>query len=152
MVRTLRRSALALAGLASVALAGCGGGDSLAPRFRGECATPRGTLAVGATENGTLTVASCRRADGSYADLWTLTLTGTTLVTLQFDLVSTEFDAFLFVLDSRGGLIVQDDDSGDDFNARIVHTFAPGTYRVFANGYDETDLGAYTLSLMAVTP
>ena len=112
---------------------------------------PVGTLVFGDTVSGTLTTASCLLADETYADVWTMVVL-VTPTTLLMDLGSAAFDAVLFVRDSEGRLVVTDDDSGPDLDSRITHTFGAGTYRVYANTYDRSEIGAYTLSASVVTP
>lgn len=137
------------AAVAAVGMA-CSGDGPTARQDSAACANPVGTLAVGSTVTGTLTSTSCLLADSTHADVWTMVLPAIT--TLVMDLGSTQFDAVLFVRNAQGTLVVEDDDSGPDFDSRITHTFAAGTYRVYANTYDKGSLGAYTLSAVASTP
>jgi hypothetical protein len=140
------------AALAAVVVAGaCVDRPPTSPKYQAECPTPVGALTIPDTVSGTLSAASCKLRDNSYADVWTLTIT--TLGTLQLDLSSTDFDAFLFVRDVNGNLVVQDDDSGPDTDSRIFQTFSPGTYYVHANTFDPGEVGNYTLSVVpVVTP
>ena len=110
------------------------------------CATPVGAIMVEETVTGTLSSTSCLLADSTHADVWTLVVPS--LISLQIDLGSIAFDAVLFVRDTNGRLVVQDDDSGPDLDSRILHTFNAGTYRIYANSYDRGDVGAYTLSVV----
>lgn len=126
-------------------LIACGGDGGTEPKLPRSCTTTVGPIAIGQTVTGSLTIASCRLADSTFADLWSLQIP--VITTLTMDLGSTAFDAFLFVNDASGNLVVQDDDSGPDLDARIVHTFGPGSYVVFANTFDVGDVGGYTLSV-----
>ena len=128
----------------------CGGDGGTGPKDPQACNTTVGTILIGQTVTGALTTASCQLADDTFADPWTLQVS--VITTLTLDLGSTAFDAFLFVRDASGNLVVQDDDSGPDFDARIVHTFGPGTYIVYANAFDVGDVGGYTLSVAAPPP
>ena len=47
-------------------------------------------------------------------------------------LTSSAFDAYLLLLDAKGNLVDQDDDSGGGTNARINRLLAPGSYYVVA--------------------
>lgn len=127
----------------------CGEG-STEPKDPATCTVPVGAIAIGQTITGALTTASCKIADGSYADPYTMQVPAITNLTIT--LGSSAFDVFLFVRDSRGKLVVQDDDSGPETDARIVHTFAAGNYVVYANAYDKDAVGAYTLSVTAPPP
>lgn len=102
------------------------------------------------TETGTLTDDDTRwQADQSPYDEYTVevgegwTITG--------DLTSTEFDPYLWLIGPGGDSLVQDDDGGGGTNAHFTHgpTTASGTYKVWANSYDGTGRGAYTLRIQA---
>jgi hypothetical protein len=75
--------------------------------------------------------------DGEAGDLVTITL------------VSTDFDAYLRLLDPSGRELTTDDDSGGDLNARIANFELPadGTYTIVASGFDDAASGDYTLTL-----
>lgn len=128
----------------------CGGDGGTEPKSPRSCTVPVGAIAIGQTVAGTLTTSSCKISDGSYADPWTMQVPA--LATLTIDLGSVDFDAFLFVRDASGNLVVEDDDSGPDFDARIIHTFAAGNYVVYANAYDADEVGGYTLTVTAPPP
>ena len=84
--------------------------------------------------------------DGTFADIYPVTLTSDTSIDLRLN--SNAFDAYLVLLDATGNLLAQDDDSGGGTNSRIVQPLTAGTYYVvakpFANYYN---VGPYTLSL-----
>lgn len=143
-------SVAAGAALVSMLALGCGDDGPTGPQDSAECAVPVGAVAIDGMVAGTLTSASCLLADQTRADVWTLEITAIT--TLQLDLASDEFDAVLFVRNSSGRLVVEDDDSGPDLDSRIIHTFGPGSYRVFANTFETGELGSYTLTVADVTP
>ena len=70
--------------------------------------------------------------------------------TVDVRLDSSAFDAYLLLLDAKGNLVDQDDDSGGGTNARIHRLVAPGTYYVVAKPVsDYTSGGAYTVSVQA---
>jgi hypothetical protein len=71
--------------------------------------------------------------------------------TYQIDMKSRALDAYLFLEDAAGTLLAEDDDGGENLDARII--FRPGktaTYRVIATTFDRTAnvAGPYTLSVM----
>jgi hypothetical protein len=107
-----------------------------------------GPLALGASISGNLTITSCQYIDNTFADMYQVTLDGGTTIDLRMN--SSDFDAYLVVLDAKGNLIAQDDDSGGGTNARVIQQLGAGTYFVlakqFANYYPS---GKYTLSLAA---
>ncbi len=52
------------------------------------------------------------------------------------DMMSDDFDSYLILLDIDGNELAQDDDGGDNTNARIDVTLpATGTYTLLANSY-----------------
>ena len=137
------------AAVAAVGIA-CSGDGPTASRDSAACATAVGTLVLGTTVTGTLSSTSCLLADTTRADVWTMVVPA--INTLVMDLASPNFDAVLFVRDTRGNLVVYDDDSGPDLDSRINHTFSAGTYRVYANSFEKASTGAYTLSAVVSTP
>jgi hypothetical protein len=71
----------------------------------------------------------------------------------QIDMMSRAFDAYLFLEDSAGNVLMEDDDGGEGLNARII--FRPkktDTYRIvattFNRGAPSANPGAYTLTVM----
>jgi Ca2+-binding EF-hand superfamily protein len=71
--------------------------------------------------------------------------------TYQIDHVSKALDAYLYLEDSDGDILAQDDDSGGGTNARIVHrATTTGTYRVVATSLNGKGLGTFSLSLRAL--
>jgi hypothetical protein len=70
--------------------------------------------------------------------------------TVQIDLVSTEFDAYLRLEDSAGKQLAQDDDSGGNLNARIKFAVPKDdTYKIIATTFGGGS-GNYTLSVKEV--
>ncbi len=109
------------------------------------CEVADGSIAVGETVAGTLSLEDCRLQYGEYADVYELTVASPT--TLQIDQRSDVIDTYLYVRTLAGTTVAEDDDGGDFTNSRIVYSFAPGTYRILAAGYSLYDIGAYTLSV-----
>lgn len=105
---------------------------------------PSGALTLGTTVNGALSTTDCRAPfRPSFGDLWTLTLSDTT--TVQFDLQSSSFDAYLGLLNAAGAVVATDDDGGGSLNSRIVRRLPPGSYAVWAASFGDGETGAYTL-------
>jgi hypothetical protein len=103
-------------------------------------------LALGSSMTANLSTTSCQYVDGTFADIYPVTLASGASVDLRLD--SSDFDAYLVLLDAKGNLLAQDDDSGGGTNSRIIQDLSAGTYYVvakpLANYYN---VGAYTLSL-----
>jgi hypothetical protein len=114
---------------------------------------PLASLTIGNSVSGTLATTSCQYGDGTFADIYSLMLASATPVDLL--LASTDFDAYLVVLDAQGNVVAQDDDSGGGTNAEVVQALSAGTYYVVAKPLAYYySIGNYTLTLnqAAVTP
>lgn len=109
------------------------------------CLTTR-TINLPQVVAGTLsTTGSCRLQDGSLADRYQVTLTQK--VTLQIDMTSAAFDAYVFVQNSTGAVIGLDDDGLGGTNASLQISLDPGTYIINANSFDANQIGNYTLTV-----
>ncbi|MBZ5487304.1 hypothetical protein HW452_07175 [Halomonas aquamarina] len=64
----------------------------------------------------------------------------------QIDMTSSEVDAYL-VLEGPNGYYREDDDSGDNLDARIADFLEPGTYELTARTAYGTDSGLFTLTM-----
>jgi hypothetical protein len=101
--------------------------------------TPRGTLAVGGSLDGTIGYGGCQYPDSTFADIYRFDLAVDT--TIDVLMTSKDFDAALVLLDAKGNVI-------DGGSAHITHMLAAGTYFVAAkSATDYTAAGAYTLAL-----
>ena len=47
--------------------------------------------------------------------------------------------------DSAGGVLASDDDGGEGYNFRVVHTVSAGTYYIKVEGYNASATGSYTI-------
>lgn len=68
--------------------------------------------------------------------------------TYHIDMTSDEVDAYLFLIDSNNQIVVEDDDGGEDLDARIV--FRPqrtGDFRIEATNFLNRETGTYTLTV-----
>ena len=108
-----------------------------------------GTAAT--TVNGSLSASSGSSVacTGCFANSYGFTLSSAQ--TVQIDLTSTAFDAYLRVLDANGVVVAADDDSGGGSNSRIRRSFAAGTYRIEASSYSTGATGAFTLVVQVVS-
>ncbi|MCP3995461.1 MAG: hypothetical protein GY722_10405 [bacterium] len=98
------------------------------------------------TVSGTLSTFDCSHQDGTVYDVWEFE--GTAGQTVVIDLMSDDFNAFLYLTDPDDQLVATDDDSGVGSNSRIVHVLeSSGTWFVIANNLRFSSLGDYTLQL-----
>lgn len=98
-----------------------------------------GRTLAGRLEDGDRTLAS----DDSYFDAYTFDAQAGQGITI--DLSSSDFDAFLILLDPNGEQI-QDDDGGGGTNARLSLTLpSTGRYTLMANSYEPDETGSYQL-------
>jgi hypothetical protein len=107
---------------------------------------PLTTASPGDTLQRSLAFTSCQFSDDTFADIYQLNVTDTIALDLRLD--SPDFDAYMVILDGKGNVIDEDDNSGGGTNARVTDTFDPGTYLIVAkpfSGYTAT--GKYTLSV-----
>jgi len=66
----------------------------------------------------------------------------------QIDMVSTQFDSYLFLEDPKGKELAADDDSGGNLNARIIFNCQQtGKYRVVCTSYNPQGVGMFTLTV-----
>jgi hypothetical protein len=108
--------------------------------------SPQATLSPGGAISGTLAFTACQYTDATFADVYQMTLAAPAAIDLSLD--SSDFDACLIVLDAKGNLVAQDDDSGGGTNARIRQNLPAGNYYVYAKPVaNYYSLGGYTLTL-----
>lgn len=110
--------------------------------------TTVGTVASAATLTGQLSPADCLLFEAYRADGRTLTIAAPT--TLQIDLMSPQFDAFVYVTDLQMNGVGGDDDGSGTNDARLVLSLAPGSYIVWASSLDQGAAGSYTLTTTPV--
>jgi len=104
-------------------------------------ASTGGTIGVGETVDGTVEGAVEYTFDGALGDVVTIELT------------SPDFDAYLTLQGPDGTLLVSDDDSAGNLNARIEDFPLPidGTYTITVSSYGGSASGAFSLSLATDT-
>lgn len=140
MVRTRLLTGLLCAG--AVGIAGCGDDDSSGPDL--DC-TGGPDIAIGQTVNGVLEEGDDLDIDGAFLDRYALAVNRDR--TVQIDMVSTQVNAFLWLLDDDGGVVDVDNDGGAGTNARIVAALDRGCYFVEATSSSDGQTGTYTLSV-----
>ena len=101
---------------------------------------------IGTTDSrtGTLSSSDGRFIHGGPAEAWRLDLAA--LATLRISLASQSFDALLIVTDLSMNVVAADDDFGGEGSALLVHTFAAGSYLIWAASVDPNGTGEYQLS------
>lgn len=135
------------------ALAACGSDEPTAPQTFAQLMCIRGSIALGATANGTLASSDCDAGD-SYFESYTLNVAADT--TIDITMTSGVFDTYLVLLRVRAedvdslDLLAFDDDGGGGTNSQItaVPLLAAEDYLVIANGYAYADVGAYSLTIV----
>lgn len=96
---------------------------------------------------GALENSDSRYEDGSLYDEYLVQGEANQAITI--DLTSSKFDTFLAVFDAEGqSILAQNDDAEDSSNSRVTLTLPEdGLYRIFVNGYNESDRGEYTITV-----
>jgi hypothetical protein len=105
-------------------------------------------IAPGEPRTGVLEPGDELGADGPYQDRWTADLPEGSR--LRVELRSTDFDAYLQVLDPEGRVVGSDDDGLGDRNSLVSFRAATaGRYTILASSYgDELRVGVYRLTLL----
>ena len=62
-----------------------------------------------------------------------------------------DLDTIMHIYNSAGDEIASDDDSGNNYNARISISVPAGTYTIHVSGYDSDSVGPYTLFVRSET-
>ena len=148
----LRWSAPAIA----FALAACGSDEPTAPQTFEQAMCIRGTIAIDETVNGTLATSDCRFGDGTYFESYRLSVAADT--TIDIGMSSGVFDTYLILVritaedvNSLEPVAENDDiDPGVNTNSLLtgVALAATDDYLVIANGFEQSDVGAYTLNVV----
>ncbi len=107
--------------------------------------TPKANLTPGAISTGVLMYTGCQYIDSTFADFYQITLPADGPLDVRLE--SSDFDAYLVLMDSKGAVLAEDDDSGGNTNARITPSLPAGTYTIVAKPFgDYTSHGKYTLT------
>jgi hypothetical protein len=122
---------------------GFGLAAALALPLRAQQQIPIGTQLTGQIQSSDPVM-----ADQTHYKLFTFV--GTAGQTVQIDLLSTDFDAYLYLKDQNGQTLAHDDDGGGGHNARIIQSLPyTGTYQIYANTVSRGETGTFTLQLRA---
>ncbi len=106
-------------------------------------------IPVGSSVTGQLTASDPVLSDNTHYKLFTFQ--GSAGQTVQIDLISNDFDSYLYLRDANGASIATNDDGGGGLNARIIQTLpASGMYQIVANTLRQGQFGGFTLRLQAV--
>lgn len=103
-------------------------------------------IRIGQTVTGRLTLADQAFSDGSRYKMYAFV--GNKGDTVAVDLLSDDFDANIVVADASGNRLANNDDSGENCNARLTYVLPQAAnYRVYANSSAPSELGEYRLAL-----
>lgn len=149
---------VSLAAALAVAGSACGGDSVTFPDVNSSVLSQfciRGQAAVpgDASQSGSVSSADCNDGgNDGYYEGWHVRAAEVRSVTFE---IMSDFDSWLEVyrvLDvndpaNTSTLIAQDDDSGEGLDARLTVSLQPDTdYVVFVSGYDDSEVGNYSLS------
>lgn len=107
-----------------------------------------GTVGCNESVNGFLEDGDCALSDDTFLDVYSLTLTAPTTVTIT--LSSADFDSYLFLLDGFCNILAQNDDCVG-VNSCLTQLLPAGTYYVGANSFD-VETGSYTVAVSCPVP
>jgi hypothetical protein len=103
-------------------------------------------IPIGTSVSGQISMSDPIMADQTHYKLFTFV--GTAGQTVQIDLLSADFDAYLYLKDQNGQTIAHDDDGGGGHNARIIQSLPyTGTYQVYANTVGRGETGSFNLQV-----
>jgi hypothetical protein len=104
-----------------------------------------GSVICGDTVTGEISTDDCPRGNGTFMELWELTIDEPTAVTVE--LASVEFEPLVFILDGGCGQLAVGDDcaAGNPDGACASAWVQPGTYFIAVTTVDDQGSGAYDL-------
>lgn len=104
---------------------------------------------AGASVRGTLSAKDGTRSGDMYVDSYSFQ--GRAGEVVQLELMSEDFDCYLFLYDGAGQLMAEDDDSGGSYDSRLTATLpSDGIYLVVASSYYAREEGTYRLRVERV--
>ncbi len=111
-------------------------------------------IALGQMVTGQLSAQDCRssvRGSSYFADRYVLS--GTAGQQIAIELSSGQFDTYLYLLDSGGFVVWENDDGGDGTDSRIpedgyLNLPSTGTYTIEATSFNPSASGPYQLALL----
>ena len=98
---------------------------------------------VGSPVEATLGSGDCVTPDATWMDRYQFSLTSTRTVTIE--LTSDDFDAYLYLFNSQGTVIAENDDFGESLDSRISLSLPAGTYSIGASSFEAGGQGSYTV-------
>ena len=111
-------------------------------------------IRLGQTVTGRLTTTDQQFSDGSRYKMYAFV--GNKGDTVAVNLMSDDFDANIVIADASGNRLANNDDSGENCNARLTYVLPQAAnYRVYANSSAPAEVGEFRLSLArgkAATP
>lgn len=103
-------------------------------------------IALGETKDGRLEIGDSTGPSGGMIDVYQFTAPASR--NIQIDLVSTDFDPVVTLVDGNGMQLGRDDDGGGSFNSRLVIPVMQGqNYRVVVGTFGSGRSGAYRLAV-----
>ena len=108
-------------------------------------------IPIGTSITGQITPSDPVLSDNTHYKVFTFM--GSAGQTVRIDLLSADFDAYLYLKNQSGGAIAHDDDSGGGHNACITQALPyTGMYQVYANTVSPNESGAFTLQVRTGAP
>jgi hypothetical protein len=102
-----------------------------------------------ATVGGALAATDCHLSDGSFVDVYSVTVAPQHRLTVQMR--SSAFDTYLRLIDNQlDPVLAEDDDGGGGTNSLLVYENrepSARTYYIFAGSFDPATSGQYTLNV-----
>jgi hypothetical protein len=103
--------------------------------------------ALGSSVNGILSYTSCQYLDGTFSDIYQVTIADATNP-VDIAASSSAFDTYLILLDAKGNLVGVDDNSGGGTNSHLVQNVPVGTYFIVVKpAGDPSSSGSYQLTV-----
>ena len=116
-----------------------------------ELVPPEGTLSFNREARGALSSSDFRLPDNEYIEVWTFE--GRAGQDITIDLMTDQFDSYLYLTGPGFNETISDDDSGAGCDARITETLLEsGTYYVAATSLSSGSTGTYRILLSDEAP
>lgn len=120
--------------------------EAVAPVDLSTLPTEGRSVSVGETVNGVLPDSGAALLDGRHGQAWALEATPGQR--LEIDLISDDFDTYLYVVAPGSDEPLSDDDGGDDTNSRLtIDVEGSGSYLVIVSPWSSGSGGAFELSV-----
>ncbi|MCB8944938.1 MAG: pre-peptidase C-terminal domain-containing protein [Ardenticatenaceae bacterium] len=111
--------------------------------------TPACDLVASQTHTITVRTSSVGYIASGQGELWSFEGTEGQSVTINLAASVDSLDTYLILIGPDGEVIDENDDFGDSFDSRLEDVALPtaGTYLIVVRGFDESSVGAYTITL-----